>query len=110
MRFAIPQGQPLKSRRQKSRHMAQSGPGYQADHTFALRAPLINSPIFAGSLIPGDVSTPLDTSTAQGCTTLIASETLAGESPPDSTIGRGKRLGIRFQSNVIPVPPTFPGT
>src|SRR6266446_4916221 len=110
MPAAAPSRQPSRSPRQKYLHTAQSVPGCQEGHTSALRTPLINASIFVASLIPGEASTPLDTSTAHGCTVLIASETLADVRPPDSTIGSSKRLGIRFQSNVIPVPPALPGT
>src|SRR2546423_9984323 len=41
----------------------------------------------AWSLRPGSASTPLQTSTAQGCSARTAPSTLAGVSPPETTTG-----------------------
>ena len=64
--------------------------------------------IFEESFIPR-VSTPVDTSTAQGRADAIASETLAGYNPParinSQSLGRD---AATFQSKDFPVPPRCP--
>src|SRR5262249_18541396 len=48
----------------------------------AARADLTKLAILSGLLIPGDCSTPLDTSTPKGRTSAIAFATLPGDRPP----------------------------
>ena len=64
--------------------------------------------ILLSSLAPS-VSTPVDTSTAHGCETLIAWDTFLEVRPP-ANINLPDKLNcqITFQSKVLPVPPKVP--
>src|SRR5690606_25710713 len=70
-----------------------------------------NSRMRVGLLMPGDSSTPDETSMAQGRTVAIAAATLAAVSPPASTMGlsRDSRAAC-VQSAVLPVPPRRSGS
>src|SRR5215467_11978860 len=63
------------------------------------------------SLIPGDTSTPDDTSMPYGCTRLTASRTLSGVSPPARMISRCRaKSEATAQSMTLPVPPLLSGS
>src|SRR3990172_9153085 len=70
----------------------------------AILAAFTNALILAWSLRPS-VSTPLETSTAQGPTSRIASETFAGVSPPASQTGcRDAIAAAAARSTAMPRP------
>ncbi len=65
-----------------------------------------NASSFAGSLMPGEASTPDATSTPQGLTAAIPSATFSAVSPPERISGiLLRRFATSFQSQVLPVPP-----
>src|SRR5690606_4015453 len=70
-----------------------------------LRHKRMNSFTFSGSFLPGATSTPLQTSTPQGCTLRTASTTLLERSPPERMTGRETcffKSRARSQSKVCP--------
>src|SRR5258706_1234471 len=83
----------------------------QADQTSEwLLAASMKALTFAWSFIPGDASTPLETSTPYGRTRRTASATFSGVSPPARKIGLPilPASRARSQLNVSPVPPALP--
>ena len=75
----------------------------------------MNAAIFDGLLMPffglpssPATSTPLDTSTAHGCTAATAAPTFCALRPPDRINGRERPPGILLQSKLVPVPPGNP--
>src|SRR5258708_21618906 len=65
-----------------------------------------NALIRAGSLTPGALSTPEETSTPGAPLSAMAAATLSGSSPPDKSHGTdGRNSRVRRQSNGRPLPP-----
>ena len=61
--------------------------------------------------MPGDDSTPDETSMPNGCTRAMASATLSGVSPPASTMRRSRASAAAIvQSTTWPVPPRLTGS
>src|SRR5690606_10827571 len=89
---------------------ARSSPASMSGSTWqpARRTSSTNSRMRSPSLIPGEASMPLDTSTPQGSVRRIASNTLPAPSPPARTTGLTSPRGIRDQSNTVPLPPSDP--
>src|SRR5579885_704724 len=72
----------------------------------ASRAARMKARILPGSLTPGALSTPEETSTPRAPVIAIASTTLPGLRPPDSIHGTpASTPRSRVQSNVLPRPP-----
>src|SRR5690606_28489707 len=74
----------------------------------ARRTSSTNSRMRSPSLIPGEVSMPLDTSTPQGSVRSTASNTLPASRPPARITGLTRPAGIRDQSKSRPLPPSLP--
>ena len=66
---------------------------------------LIKDFILSISLTPFALSTPLEASTANGFTWLMASATLSGFRPPARITGKSISTRARDQSKDFPVPP-----
>src|ERR1700730_236564 len=69
-----------------------------------------NARSFAWSLRPGSASTPLQTSTPQGCSSRPAPSTVWGVNPPETTTGSRRATAFAFaQVHARPVPPMMSG-
>src|SRR5438067_718635 len=85
--------------------------GDQADGSEPPRAARMNAATRAGSLRPGDDSTPLATSTIHGRTHATRAATFSGVRPPARTRrGRGGSRASRSVAIAWPVPPAWPAT
>src|SRR5208283_918798 len=75
----------------------------------AWRTLAMNARILAGSFFPGADSTPLETSTPNGCTFRTAAATFSGVNPPARKTGLPNFCAstARSQLNFSPVPPRF---
>src|ERR1017187_1933108 len=81
-----------------------------AFHFFsAWRTLAMNARTWAWSFFPGDDSTPLETSTPNGCTFRTAAATFSGVRPPARNTGLPNFCAstARSQLNFSPVPPRF---
>src|SRR5690606_902194 len=88
-------------------HVVSPGGGMSLPQS-ARRTSATNARIRSPSFRPGAASIPLLTSTPQGRVAAMASWTLRGDRPPESSQGRDSPAGSAAQSNARPLPPSWP--